>query len=151
MKQTTATVVACLVLGWASCVAAQPGARLARIARPLDAYRHDTQQALIACSDAVVEGRMRVRASMQTRASRDCILKASAETTASFEAALRPLASTAAVQALHDYHAAFLLALGGILPQDSEGIDAYEQRQDTLFHRLAHAWSRVELTEALDH
>jgi hypothetical protein len=151
MKQTTATVVACLVLGWASCVAAQPGERLARIARPLDAYRHDTQQALIACSDAVEQGRMWVRATAQPPVSRDCILKASVETTASFETALRAVASAAAVQALHEYHAAFLQALGGIPPQGSESVDVYELRQGTLFHRLAHAWSRVEMTEALGH
>lgn len=154
MKQGTATawmLLACLWAGSALAQSPQPeGAESPATLRALRVYRITTQRMLAACSELVVPRTARAKPDAAPPEYRTCLARALADTTERLDRAVRSMAAAAdSVQALRDYHGAFVRALTGIEPQAGESNSAYDERQVFLFHRLAHAWARFELAETV--
>ena len=113
----------------------------------VDSYRNYTRQALDRCRRSV---RLRPRESVETDDSaklRNCIAAGARESRARLTPALRALRTREAREALRHYHDIFENALAGVEPTLEEPVAAYEQRQSSLRHSLAHAWTRFELEE----
>ena len=115
--------------------------------RPVDDYRNSTQQQLARCSDAFRRSTRRLWLTQAGRDYQGCIGQARADTNAKLATAARVVRKADAQRALIAYHAAFLTALGGIVPRPDEIAEGYEQRQSLLLHLMSHAWSRYELVE----
>jgi heme A synthase len=149
---SSASVAAVLLLAGLAWAQKSPAPRLATIVlAPVDVYRNTTQHELAECADAF---RSALRSSYRNvwlaRTPSDyqaCILRAQAEANARLAAAARTVRKADAQRALVAYHAAFLAAIGGIVPYPQEPVDGYEQRQSVLLHIMSHAWSRYELVE----
>jgi hypothetical protein len=150
-KQGTATawvLLACLCAGEAA-FAQTPPAESALTLRALRIYRITTQRMLSVCSDAVAPRTSRVRPSAAPAGYRSCVSRAMEDSSARLDEAVRSMVDGDSVRALREYHAAFVRALAGIAPQTGESNGAYDERQGFLFHRLAHAWARFELSETV--
>ena len=145
---SSASVAAVLLLAGLAWAQKSPAPRLATIVlAPVDVYRNTTQHELAECVDAF---RRSYRSLWLTRTESDyqaCIRRAQAEANARLAAAARTVRKADAQRALVAYHAAFLGAIGGIVPYPEEPVDGYEQRQSVLLHIMSHAWSRYELVE----
>jgi len=113
----------------------------------VDTYRNYTRQALDSCRRAVqLRPRESVEAEDITKL-RACIAGGTRESRNRLDAALRALRSKQARDALRRYQDVFEASLGGVEPTLDEPVAAYEQRQSSLRHSLAHAWTRYELAE----
>jgi len=112
------------------------------------AYRNFTRQVLASCSRWV---QVRYRESISIvdgERLEACIAAGRQESRIQPEAALRSVQKTAAREALRSYQLVFENALAGIEPTRAEPAAAYDQRQSSLRHLLAHAWTRYELEES---
>jgi hypothetical protein len=113
----------------------------------VDAYRNFTRQVLARCS-RWVEVRYRESISV-VNADRlnACIDAGMRDSRQQLEAAVRGVRRKAAREALRAYQSSFESALAGVEPTQEEAAAAYDQRQISLRHLLAHAWTRYELEE----
>lgn len=112
------------------------------------AYRNYTQQVLASCSRWV---HVRYRESISIVNSeklRGCIEAGMQDSRLQVEAVLRGIRRKSAREALRAYQSTFESALVGIEPTHEEPAAAYDQRQISLRHLLAHAWTRYELEES---
>jgi len=112
------------------------------------AYRNYTIQVLASCSRWV---QVRYRESISIvdlQKLHDCVEKGLLESRTQLDAALRGLRGKAAREALRAYQLSFESALNGVEPTVEEQAAAYDQRQISLRHLLAHAWTRYELEES---
>ena len=114
---------------------------------PVDVYRNSTQQELARCSEAFRRSMRRMWLTRSTPDYQSCIQRAQAEANAKLAMAAQVVRKADAQRALIAYHAAFLAAIGGIVPHNDEMSEGYEQRQSVLLHVMSHAWSRYELVE----
>ena len=113
----------------------------------VDSFRNFTRQALDRCNRLV---RLRPRESVATDDAgklRNCIAAGTRDSRTRLDAALRSLPGKPARDALKYYPGIFETALAGVEPTPDEPVAAYEQRQSSLRHSLAHAWTRFELVE----
>ena len=111
-------------------------------------YRNYTRQVLASCSRWV---QVRYRESISivdAEKLNACIANGLRESRAQLEAALADVRGKPARHALRSYQLSFESALAGIEPTREEGAAAYDQRQSSLRHLLAHAWTRYELEES---
>lgn len=114
---------------------------------PVDSYRNFTRQALARCQRGV---RLRPRESVSAHDLsnlRACIAAATRDTRLRLEQALPSVRHGPARAALRAYQAIYESALAGVEPTPAEPVAAYEQRQSSLRHAMAHAWSRFEVAE----
>jgi hypothetical protein len=113
----------------------------------VDSYRNFTRQVLDRCSQWV-QVRYRESISIVDVAKlHACIAHGVRDSRAQHDAALRVIRRRAAREALYAYQTSFESALEGVEPTPDEGAAAYDQRQISLHHLLAHAWTRYELEE----
>ena len=118
-----------------------PGAKV-------DGYRNFTQQALGICSSLIhVKPRETTPVHADLVRLRDCITTRLHEGRLLFESSMRGLRKKSVREALKDYHGVFETALNALMPVPDELPAAYEQRQTSMRHVLAHAWTRFELEE----
>jgi hypothetical protein len=113
----------------------------------VDGYRNLTRKALARCQRGV---RLRPRESVTTedRAKlRACITAAIHETRLRLAQALPEVPQPPARMALRAYQAIYESAVAGVEPTRDEPVAAYEQRQSSLRHAMAHAWARFEVAE----
>jgi len=113
----------------------------------IDGYRNHTMQTLAHCSRAV---RVQYRESISIVDAdklRGCITTGMRDSRSELETALHSVRRKLAREALRGYQASFENALTGIEPTHEEAAAAYDQRQISLRHLLAHAWTRYELEE----
>jgi hypothetical protein len=143
---TAGMVLACLCAG--SAQAQAPAGEPAGGPRALHEYRSTTQHALVACGSPFARQQAASRAAGALAQYRSCVAKMRGEVAARLDAAVRSLAGTGCVGALHNYQVVFERALAGIEPQPGESPLAYEQRQTFLFHTVAHAWGGFEIAES---
>ena len=111
-------------------------------------YRNFTRQVLASCSRWV---QVRYRESISIVDAdklNGCIAAGLQESRAQLEAALRNVRRKSAREALRSYQLSFESALAGVEPTRDEPAAAYDQRQSSLRHLLAHAWTRYELEES---
>ncbi|GAB3647723.1 hypothetical protein [Ramlibacter alkalitolerans] len=114
----------------------------------VDAYRNFTRQLLANCS-RWVEVRYRESISIvNAQKLSGCIATGMQDSRLQLEAALRGVRRKAARSALRSYQISFESALAGVAPTTDEPAAAYDQRQSSLRHQLAHAWTRFELEES---
>lgn len=114
---------------------------------PVDTYRNVTRRTLARCRSGVrLRPRESVSAGDQAKL-RACIAAGMRETRMRLEKALASLRQAPARTALRAYQAIFESALTGLEPTPDEPVAAYEQRQSSLRHAMAHAWARFELAE----
>jgi hypothetical protein len=114
---------------------------------PVDSYRNLTRQTLARCQRGV---RLRPRESVNATdlaKLRGCIAAGTRETRLRLERALPVVRQPPARIALRAYQAMFESALAGVEPTLDEPVAAYEQRQSSLRHAMAHAWARFEVAE----
>jgi hypothetical protein len=114
---------------------------------PVDGYRNFTRQVLARCSRWV---HVRYRESVSivdAEKLHACVEHGLSDSRVQLDAALRVVRRRAAREALRAYQVSFESALAGIEPTVEEGAAAYDQRQISLRHLLAHAWTRYELEE----
>jgi hypothetical protein len=110
-------------------------------------YRNYTQQVIASCRRTV---RLRPRESVATEDPhklRNCIASGTRDSRERLESVLRALRHRPARDALKHYQDMVETALAGIEPTPDEPTAAYEQRQSSLRHWVAHAWQRFELRE----
>lgn len=114
----------------------------------VDGYRNFTQQALAVCGSLI---RVKPRDTSPVQADmvrlRDCITIRLHEGRLLFESSMRGLRKKSVREALKAYHGVFETALNALMPVPDELPAAYEQRQTSMRHVLAHAWTRFELEE----
>lgn len=111
-------------------------------------YRNYTRQVLASCSRWV---QVRYRESISIVDGdrlNACIASGLQESRMQLEAALRTVHRKSAREALRAYQLSFESALAGVEPTRDEPAAAYDQRQSSLRHLLAHAWTRYELEES---
>lgn len=114
---------------------------------PVDTYRNVTRRTLARCRAGV---RLRPRESVSAgdlSKLRGCIAAGLRETRLRLEKALPGVRHAPARTALRAYQAIFESALTGVEPTPDEPVAAYEQRQSSLRHAMAHAWARFEVAE----
>ena len=110
-------------------------------------YRNFTRQVLASCS-RWVQVRYRESISVVDAGKLDgCIEAGRRESREQLDAALRTIERRKAREALWSYQLSFEAALAGVAPTRDEPAAAYDQRQSSLRHLLAHAWTRYELEE----
>lgn len=113
----------------------------------VDSYRNLTRQALARCQRGV---RLRPRESVRTEDEtklRACIAAAIRDTRLRLAEALPGVRQPSARTALRAYQSISESALAGVAPLRDEPVAAYEQRQSSLRHAMAHAWARFEVAE----
>jgi hypothetical protein len=114
----------------------------------VDAYRNFTRQVLASCSRWVdVRYRESISVVNADKLSA-CISTGLQDSRLQLEAALRGVHKKGARSALQSYQLSFESALAGVEPTRDEPASAYDQRQSSLRHLLAHAWTRFELEES---
>jgi heme A synthase len=145
---SSASVAAVLLLAGLAWAQKSPAPRLTTIVlAPVDVYRNVTQHELAECVNAFRRSYRNLWLARTPGDYQACIRRAQAEANATLAAAARTVRKAEAQHALVAYHAAFLAAIGGIVPYPQEPVDGYEQRQSVLLHIMSHAWSRYELVE----
>lgn len=146
-RRTVAVALACALLPPTSFADGQDEALKPCCGRRVDGYRNFTQQVLARCSHWV---RVRYRDSVSivnAEKLRSCIDGGLRNSRTELDAALDGVHRKKAREALRAYQAVFESALTGIAPTLDEAAAAYDQRQISLRHLLAHAWTRYELEE----
>ena len=110
-------------------------------------YRNFTRQVLASCS-RWVEVRYRESISIVNADKLNaCIAGGLRDSRVQLELALHGVRRRAGREALRSYQLSFESALAGVEPTRDEAAAAYDQRQSSLMHLLAHAWTRFELEE----
>lgn len=147
-RRTVAVALACAFLplaGRADGMAEED--RKPCCAQAVDSYRNYTRQVLANCSRWVeVRYRLSISVVDSTRL-QGCIAAGTRDSRERLATALRDVPRRPAREALRAYQATFESALTGVEPTVDEPPAAYDQRQISLRHLLAHAWTRYELEE----
>ncbi|HET8747637.1 MAG TPA: hypothetical protein VFM98_18710 [Ramlibacter sp.] len=147
-RRAVAVALATALLPLATRSQGEPDDHPARCcAGQVDTYRNYTLQALAGCS-RWVEVRYRESISIvDGQKLRGCIDNGTVQSRKLLQTALRGVRRKGAREALRSYQSAFEGALAGVEPTVDEAAAAYDQRQISLRHLLAHAWTRYELEE----
>lgn len=118
---------------------------------PVQAYRTATMSARSSCSIHVMHMMMmaELRASTAEPADKadQCIAKAKQSGKEAFDKAREATKSAAALDALKDYHVAYVTALDGMLPGLGERRAAYDSRQQALRDKMYERWARFEIEQ----
>ena len=148
-RRAVAAALACALLPLVSWADGEPDDRpLPCCGARVHGYRNFTRQVLASCSRWV---QVRYRESISIVDAdklNGCIASGLHESRILLEAALADVRGKAARDALRSYQLSFETALAGVEPTREEPAAAYDQRQGSLRHLLAHAWTRYELEES---
>jgi hypothetical protein len=151
MRENRRAVAVALAFAWLPLVSFADGETDDRLppccGARVHGYRNFTRQVLASCS-RWVEVRYRESISIVNAEKLSaCIATGLQDSRLQLEAALRGVRRKAARDALRSYQLSFESALAGVEPTRDEPAAAYDQRQSSLRHLLAHAWTRYELEE----
>jgi hypothetical protein len=152
MRENRRAVAAALALAWLpnfSFAGGEPHERMSSCCGAhVHGYRNFTRQVLASCS-RWVEVRYRESISIVDGDRLNaCIAAGLQESRQQLETALHTVRRKSAREALRSYQLTFESALAGVEPTRDEPAAAYDQRQSSLRHLLAHAWTRYELEES---
>lgn len=148
-RRAVMAALACALLPFSSFAGGEAAERIHPCcAVQVHGYRNFTRQVLAACS-RWVEVRYRESISIVDADKLDaCIATGRRDSRVQFETALQGVRRKNAREALRLYQLSFESALAGVEPTRDEPAAAYDQRQSSLRHLLAHAWTRFELEES---
>jgi len=115
---------------------------------PLERYQGDAGRALFMCKLTLHLATAKAEAGRPQDEDSDysgCIRRGLITAKGNLDRALRTIKKAKGQEALKSYHVAFVSALEGIRPGDSERKISYEQRQQALEGKLTEAWARFEV------
>ena len=148
-RRAVVAALACALLPRFSFAGGGPHDRIGPCCGPhVHGYRNYTRQVLASCSRWV---QVRYRESISIVDGdrlNACIAAGLQESRTQLETALQSVRRAGAREALRNYQFVFESALAGVEPTRDEAAAAYDQRQSSLRHLLAHAWTRYELEES---